>query len=325
MTRPVDVPDFVPAAFVPTGHLQTLAAIWPRTIALTSEPVRIDVEDGHLFAQWTPPPVAGRGAALILHGIGGDGDETFVRGTAAALVRRGLGALRIDLRGAGRSRELKGIPLFHAGRTDDVRAALAWLSDRVATTHLVGFSLGGQLVLRTAGELGISAPASLRSVTAISPPLDLALSARFTESTLGTPYRKFIVAGLLARTRPVAAKLPPGVTLEPSRIKTIRDYDGQIVARCYGFRDADDYYQQCASIHVARHIASPTLVLHADDDPVVPAAPVERLAGLPNIRVIRTRHGGHCGYVGRTIAGETRFWAEERAAEWARAHDASTS
>lgn len=321
MALPVDVPDFVPAAFVPTGHLQTLAAIWPRTIALASEPVRIPVEDGVLFAQWTPPASAAQGAALILHGIGGDGDETFVRGTAAALVRRGLGALRIDLRGAGRSRELSGIPLFHAGRTDDVRAALGWLSERVARTHLVGFSLGGQLVLRTAGELGTSAPASLRSITAISPPLDLAASARFTESALGTPYRKFIVAGLIARTRPVASRLPPGVTLEPRKIKTIRDYDDRIVARCYGFRDADDYYARCASMHVVKDIASPTLVLHADDDPVVPVGPVERLTGLSNIRVLRTRRGGHCGYVGRARAGETRFWADERAAEWARAHD----
>lgn len=315
------IPEFRPAAFVPTGHVQTLAAIWPRTIALASEDVRIPVEDGFLFARWTPPRAADRGAALILHGIGGDGDEHFVRGTAAALVRRGLGALRIDLRGAGRSTELKGIPLFHAGRTDDVRAALGWLAEKVARTHLVGFSLGGQLVLRTAGELGASAPASLRSVTAICPPLDLAQAARFTESAIGLPYRKFIVAGLIARTKPVASKLPPGVTLEPGKISTIRDYDGQIVARCYGFRNADDYYARCASLHVAKDIAVETLVLHADDDPVVPASQVEALRGLPRIRVVRSKHGGHCGFVGRRIAGETRYWAEERAADWAAHHD----
>ena len=242
--------------------------------------------------------------------------------TALLARRRGLDAFRLDLRGAGESAQCGVAPLFHAGLTADVRAAIELLLRRYARVHVVGFSLGGQLALRTLGEWGSDAPASIASLTAISPPIDLRECATFSERRSAALYRVYIVRALKERYRRARGAMGARFTEDLlRRAGTISDYDAAVVAPFFGFRDVDDYYARTSSESVIERITPPTLILHAADDPLVSVEPILRVQRrrLPGIRVVVTERGGHVGFYGRAPApgDETRFWAEERAIDLA--------
>lgn len=225
------------------------------------------------------------------------------------------------MRGGGDSRDCGSVPLYHAGLTDDVLAAIDWLGARYERVHLVGFSLGGHLVLRTVGELGArSGPVA--SATAISPPIDLAHCARFAERPEAVVYRRYIVRLLKERYHDVRAALAEHRhdAAAIAAIRTIRDFDAAIIAPLFGFRDVDDYYARAAAAEVFERIEVPTLILHAADDPLVP--PWEPRCALPaSVRLVVTERGGHVGFFAAAPApfDRTRFWAEERAIAFARA------
>ena len=319
------MPAFTPPRWLASGHLQTVVVPFLAARSIDAgEPVRVPIAGGALAGRLHR--VAGgrapRGCVLVLHGIAGTADEPFVRRTVALARDRGLDTLRLDLRGAGESARCGPAPLYHAGLTDDVRAALGWLGARYSRVHAVGFSLGGQLVLRALGEWGTDAPPSLASATAISPPVDLGECATFSERSSAALYRVYIVRAL--KERYAAAQPSMGAPFGRHRVRgarTIRDYDAAVVAPYFGFEDVDDYYARASAEPLLGRIGVPTLILHAADDPLVSVEPVVRVQRLrlPQVRVVITEHGGHVGfYADRPAPGDpTRFWAEERAIDLA--------
>jgi len=324
------VPPFEPAPLFRGGHAQTVLVPYLPAKRQVGERVRIDIEGGALTGRLHRTSVPARACVLLLHGIAGTADEPFVRRTAHLALRRGLDALRLDLRGAGESSDCGTAPLFHAGLTADVRAAIALLLSRYARVHVVGFSLGGQIALRTLGEWGDDAPAGIASATAISPPIALRECATFSERREAALYRVYIVRALKERYR--LAHRSMGERFHPELLreaKTISDYDAAVVAPYFGFRDLDDYYERASSESLLDRIVAPTLVLHAADDPLVSVEPIARLQRrrLPRVRAIVTDGGGHVGFYGRAPApgDDTRFWAEERAIDLAVAVERSSS
>lgn len=316
-------PPFVAAPALRSGHAQTSIVPWlPAPAISAGERVAIAVDArvtiGGVLHRASP---ASTDVALIVHGIGGTGDEAFVLRTARGALARGVDALRLSMRGGGASASC-GVPgLFHAGLTGDVKAVVAWLAERYARVHVIGFSLGGQIVLRAMGELGDAAPSSLTSVVGVAAPVDLAAGATYAEGAQATPYRIYIVRELKRRYLRACAQMGP--RFPPDRVadvRTVRQYDDAVVAPFFGYRDAADYYARVESRAVLARIAAPTLLVHADDDPIVPSLPVHEVARLrlPNVSVVVTLDGGHVGHLGAapTSGDRTRFWAEERALDW---------
>jgi predicted alpha/beta-fold hydrolase len=185
---------------------------------------------------------------------------------------------------------------------------------------LAGYSMGGNLVLKLAGEWGKRPP--LCAVAAVCPAIDLAPGADALHMGLNRGYEWRFLRGLMARYKR-KAKLFPGIYASRKAIgpvRSIREFDDKIVARYWGFRDADDYYHQAAAARVVDQIAVPTLVLHALDDPFMRLLPETRakLLANPQVTFVETPHGGHCAYLSRDPGNEIH-WAEATVARFLQA------
>jgi predicted alpha/beta-fold hydrolase len=182
---------------------------------------------------------------------------------------------------------------------------------RLERVALVGYSMGGNMVLKLAGEWGNRPP--LSAVAAVCPAIDLASGSDALHEPLNRAYEWHFLRGLLARYSRKAT-LFPGI-YEPRKgigpVRSIREFDDKIVARYWDFRNADDYYHRAASARVVHSIAVPTLILCAQDDPFIRLLPETRgrLLANPHITFVETRHGGHCAYLSRDPGNETH-WAE---------------
>ncbi len=238
-------------------------------------------------------PANGR-VVVLVHGLGGDADSYYVRLAAAAAGRQGIASLRLNLRGA----DLLGEDFYHAGITADLRAAIA--SEALAGfthVHLLGFSLGGHVVLRYASEARDS---RVRSVAAVCPPLDLSPTAAFIDRPARAPYRHYMLRRLKALYAEVAARRPvPLPVAEARRIRTIRAWDERIVAPRHGFAGAEDYWRKMSVAPRLPAIDLPALVVAAEHDPMVAAWAVHPpLDNAPNVTRVWLDRGGHVAFPG---------------------------
>jgi hypothetical protein len=204
--------------------------------------------------------------------------------------------------------------LYHSGLSGDVGVVVRHYAEGFSLKRiaLAGYSMGGNLVLKLAGEWG-GEHGPLCAVAAVCPSIDLAPGSDALHEGLNRLYEWNFLRGLLARYKR-KAKLFPGIYASRKAIgpvRSIREFDDKIVARYWGFRDADDYYDRAAAARVVDRIAVPTLVLHAQDDPFIRLRPETRARLLANAHVtlIETRHGGHCAYLSRDPGNEIH-WAE---------------
>jgi predicted alpha/beta-fold hydrolase len=180
--------------------------------------------------------------------------------------------------------------------------------------------MGGNLVLKMAGEFGAAAPLQLRGIVAIAPALDLAACADALAEPRNFLYNRHFVKSLKKHMRHKSRLFPDLFPLEPAsfrRISTVRDFDDVVTARFCGFRDAADYYRRSSSSNVIAAIGRPTLILTAQDDPFVPFTPFQdsALQANPNITLLAPPYGGHCAFISQD-AGLDRFWAEARIIEY---------
>ncbi|HEX8160448.1 MAG TPA: alpha/beta fold hydrolase [Pyrinomonadaceae bacterium] len=314
-----------------SGHAQTLAAYaFPRRARLLREAA---ADEPRLFETEANVSVlvrcrwqARRESAptlLLVHGLEGSSESTYVLGTAEKAHRAGFNALRMNIRSCGDTQHLSPT-LYHSGLTHDLRAVVEQLSarDRLAEIFLAGFSLGGNQCLKLAGEWGAGAPRALKGVCAVSPSLDLSTCADAISRRQNFLYsRKFIRS--LKRRMGRAAELYPERydTARLKFVRTIRDFDSHYTAPHAGFRDADDYYARSSALQFVPSIRVPTLVVHAEDDPLVPFDSFRgpALGANPCVVFLATRRGGHVGFLADGGArGEDRFWAENRVVEFCR-------
>jgi predicted alpha/beta-fold hydrolase len=312
-------PAFVAAPGLSNPHLQTIlsALVMPRSLD-AGECVLVPLAGGSLDVRLhRAAGGAPRGAVLLLHGAGGSIDEAYVRRTAAKVAGAGLDAIRLNLRGAGDS--IGATPaVLHGGLTEDIHAAVDHFRNLYPRLALLGFSLGGQIALKTACEWGASPPREVAAVVGISPALDLSRSTRFFDRPAAGLYRRVVMARLRAHYKRVRAALPePLQRIDPASFRGASQYNAALVAPAFGFRDVDDYYEAASSLAELGAIRVPTLILHAVDDPVVPVLPAleARALARPSVRVEITERGGHIGFFASApMPGEPdRFWAESRA------------
>jgi len=209
--------------------------------------------------------------------------------------------------------------LYNSGLSGDYRAVLMELiSEGFEKIFFAGYSMGGNLVTKMAGELSEAAPPQLRGVAAVCPALDLSACADALEKTKNYLYQRHFVRGLMARYRRKADLFPQKYARNGfGPIRTVREFDDAITAPYFGYKDAEEYYQAAGAKKVIAEVKVPLLLITAQDDPFVPYESLlrARVNDNPLVRLVAPEHGGHCGFVSRW-SGEERFWAEERIVEF---------
>jgi predicted alpha/beta-fold hydrolase len=255
---------------------------------------------------------------LIVHGLEGSCDSNYARGIADKAWARGLHAVRLNQRNCGGTERLTPT-LYNSGLSEDYRAVLMELIEEgFEKIFFVGYSMGGNLVTKMAGEMGEAAPKELRGVAAVCPALDLSACADALAERQNYFYQWHFVRGLMERYRRKAELFPERYRRNGfGAIRTVRQFDDAITAPCFGYKDAEEYYQAAGAKKVIGDVAVPLLLITAQDDPFVPYVSflAARVEENPLVRFVAPEHGGHCGFVSR-FAGEERFWAEERIVEF---------
>ena len=312
--------DFDPRRGLANGHLQTIMGnFYPRPafrLAAEAETVEVDPANGSrvlCHCHWQAKKVRARRLTVVLaHGLEGSSESGYIRGIAARAWEAGCNVVRMNMRTCGGTEQLTPT-LYHSGLSGDLGAVVHHFTRQHAIQRvaLVGYSMGGNLALKLAGEWGSSAP--LVAVATVCPAIDLAAGADALHEGFNRVYEWKFLRGLLARYRR-KARLFPAIYApleEIGSVRSIREFDDKIVARYWEFRNADDYYHRAASARVVEQIAVPTLILRALDDPFIrlTAETRAKLLGNPHVRLVETLHGGHCGYLS-TDAGNEIHWAE---------------
>ena len=321
-TSPVDAPrpwlsEFLPRRGLTNSHLQTIVGNFlPRPeCGLRSEPeaVVVDAADGSrvlCHCDWHAEPAAHL-TLILVHGLEGSSDSRYMRGIAARARAAGCNVVRMNMRNCGGTEELTPT-LYNSALSGDVGAVVEHFAERrgLERVALVGYSMGGNLVLKLAGEWGRRAP--LCAVAAVCPAVDLAAGSDALHEPANRVYEWRFLRGLMRRFHRKAALFPAiyeanGV----GPVRSLREFDDKIVARYCGFRDADDYYYRAAAARVVDRIQVPTLVLRALDDPFIRFLPETRgkLLDNPHVTMVETAHGGHCAFLSRD-RGDDTHWAE---------------
>jgi predicted alpha/beta-fold hydrolase len=312
------VNPFRPYRLLAGGHRQTVVGYFSRRSLRWTHPTEdlvVDAGDGvRLLVRlsWQHAPES-RPTVVLVHGLGGCDQSSYGVATGELAWQAGWNVARMNMRGAGDGEAICA-RLYNAGQDTDLVAVLHALSRRTPWLAATGFSLGANLVLLALGRSAAQLPAGLFAAAAVSPPADLAACARSLERPPNRAYLSHYVSRLCTTYRERQQRLPE--LYERGRelgSRTIWEFDEKVTAFYGGFRGAEDYYTQSSSGPWLLKIDRPTLILAAEDDPMIPAHAVARWP-LPESGVVRremTRTGGHVGFVAPTRAAG-RFWAGER-------------
>ncbi len=317
---------FVPHLRVRNGHAQTIISSFlsrrtPRLDDL-AKPRHFDtVPETQVVGDcvWQEDKQQ-RPTLILLHGMEGSIDSGYMQGCAEQAVGAGFNVLRLNQRNCGGTEHLTPT-LYHAGLTDDLRKIVAELIERdgLQKIYIMGFSLGGNVILKLAGEYGASAPPQVKGFIGVSPSLDLVSCAAAIEMRSNFLYHSRFILSLKNRMRRKAKLFPERYDISKLRgVWTIRKFDDVYTSRHAGFRDVEDYYERASAIRQIQHIAVPTLIIHAKDDPFIPFAPfaTKELQENPNIALLATAHGGHVGFLTGSKEPENRFWYEKKMVEF---------
>jgi predicted alpha/beta-fold hydrolase len=317
--------DYVPKRRLGSGHAMTIYC-WgrPRSFPRLLPPSSryFDVEPGTrvlAHCHWQPTR-ASHPALLALHGLEGSSSAHYMRGLADKAFARGFNVILLNQRNCGGTEHLAP-GLYHSGLTADADHVIREIAaDGIDRVVIAGYSLGGNLALKLAGDYAGAVPASLRGVCAVSPVMELADCVRALERRQNFIYQWNFVRGLKARMRRKGILYPGRFPLARlAEVRTVRQFDELFTAPHFGFDDADDYYHRASAMRVIDRIRVPALIISAEDDPFVPAALFRdpRVASNPLVRLIVTPHGGHCGFAADATATDDGYWAERQIVDFA--------
>jgi len=309
----------MPAAFDPlfrNPHWQTVAShYWKRPSVDLQFPIerrifRTEPEVQVLVESQRP---AGRAAGeiVMVHGLEGSGQSSYMRGFSAAGLLAGFAAHRFHMRTCGGTERLCGT-LYHAGLTSDLLAVLRQFhSEGRAPVYLVGFSLGGNVVVKLAGELGESAQPLIRAVCAVSAPLDLGACAR----RMAQPDNRLYEWRFVNRMRARLCATGRYNRRDFAGLRSVMAIDDRITAPSFGFGTAENYYRTQSALRCLDGVRVPVLLIQSRDDPLVPFEAVisPALRANPWIEVLATESGGHLGFIGRR---PHRFWLNDAIIDW---------
>jgi predicted alpha/beta-fold hydrolase len=320
---PVDLLDmpFRPLPWLGNAHVQTvLGTLWNGKIPpLPAQQRVILLPDGDRLLVYESTPDSwqpGDWMALLVHGMGGSYCSPSVRRTARLLLAEGLRVVRVNLRGAGGSWKLTR-QLYNAGNSNDIRTVAEAMARCAPGSPLVliGLSLGGNIVLKLAGEASEQPVPHLAGVAALSAPIDLVRCSELLSEPGNRVYERYYLHKLVQTACLHQKHFPdlPQVTF-PRRL-TLRRFDDMHTAPRWGFADALDYYRRASALPWVPRIRVPAFLLTARDDPFIAAEAYDELPRLAWHNVHIADNGGHLGFLGDDGAGGIR-WAERRIAAW---------
>jgi len=319
--------SFQPHSLFRNGHAQTIAAYaWPRRFRFASESdeerlfevapgVRVLAHCRWQTARDKHPTI------VVWHGIEGSTGSNYMQATAEKGFHAGFNVIRVNFRNCGGTEHLTST-IYHGGLSADLAAVIKELheKDHISRMFLVGFSLGGNLVLKLSGEYGDNPPRGILGVCAVSPSVDLNASADMILKRSNWIYHRDFVRRLKQRIRINHRLYPERYDISGlNEVQTLREFDDRYTAVAHGFADAADYYTRSSSLRVVDRIRIPTLIIHAGDDPFIPFAPLEDPLVTENkyILLLGPHHGGHVAFISahREVDND-RFWAENRVVEF---------
>jgi predicted alpha/beta-fold hydrolase len=315
---------FVPFGWLRNPHLMTIVpAFIPRGRALQKNQVRLllPVEQGtellaicHFQQRREACPTL-----LLVHGLEGSSDSFYVAGLSEIAVASGFNVVRLNLRNCGDTMHLTPT-LYNAGLSRDVVSAVDILLTREKLTEifLVGWSLGGNLVLKAGAELG-SLAKCVSGICAVSPSINLELCVQEIEKKSNRFYEVNFLRSLKNKVAQKAKLFPGRFDLSKlANVKSLRAFDDQFTAIDGGYRGVDHYYSEASALPYMSAIRTPTLVIASKDDPLIPFACFEQIES-EYVTLIATDHGGHAGFIASSNGG-SRFWADEQIIHFCKSH-----
>ena len=306
--------------------MQTLASfLLPRRIHLPAGEGRlVEVEPGVKVRCWCHWQNDRQRALtlIVVHGLEGSTESQYMLGVARNGLAAGMNIVLMNQRNCGGMDDCAPT-LYNSNRSADIAAVVQHLlkNDGIPAFALVGFSMGGNLALKLAGEWASAGPRQFRAVAAVSAAIDLAPSADALHEPANRIYEYYFLLNLFRRFRRKVKLFPNDFDISRLRgIRSLRAFDDRVTAYYCGFTGADDYYSRAAAANVIDRVAVPTLIIHAANDPFIRVKPEtrERIRSNPNITYIETEDGGHCAFIGERN-GDASYdgrWAETEVVEF---------
>jgi len=317
---------FKPHPAFRSGNAQTLAAwAWPRSYRFQSqsddEDRLFDVEPAVqvlAHCRWQDKRHE-HPTVVIWHGMEGSAQSIYMIATAAKMFRAGFNVVRVNYRNCGGTEHLTPT-LYHGGLSRDLQVVIKQLieNDGLKRIFVLGFLLGGNMVLKLAGEYGENAPPEVIAAGVVSASVDLQASVELIMSRRNWLYHKQFMRSLKSRMRLKQKLFPDRYDVSRlSQIRSLLEFDEQFTSVASGFLNASDYYYRASSIRVIENIRIPTLLIHAEDDPFIPFDSLrhEVFSENPYLMLITTERGGHVAFIS-SRTDEDRFWAENRIVEF---------
>lgn len=287
--------NFQPFPFLSSGHFQTVLSVYRSSgSSPPSHSWRIDIGNGDQLSceiskpsYWTDKDRT----IVLIHGLGGSHSSVYMIRLARKFYGLGYKVVRINLRGCGSGEGLSKLP-YHAGNSQDVLKVLKALKDESphSPITLIGFSLGGNIVLKLAGELEAEAESLLHTCISICPPVDLVETIALIERKRYRLYHSYYLQKMCEQARPWVNK----------KYRTMREFDNGVTAPLWNFKDANDYYVSCSSLQFLKKIQVNTHILLAEDDPFIPCHILNNMALPEPLHVWQSSYGGHLGFIGKT-------------------------
>ena len=297
----------------------------PRSIDLPPAEERlVEVAPGikvRCWCRWQKENPAEALTLIVVHGLEGSTESQYMNGVARDGLAAGMNVVLMNQRNCG-GMDHCAPTLYNSSLSSDIAAVARNLieTDRITRFALAGFSMGGNLVLKCAGEWGTNGPPEFRAVAAVCPAMDLAASADALHEPANRIYEWYFLWRLFRRMRTKAKFFPNDFDVKRLRgVSSLRLFDDRITAYYCGFSGADDYYARAAASNVVDRIAVPGLIIHAANDPFIRVQPdtMKKIAGNPNLSFIETADGGHCAFIGEPDGnGYDGRWAEREVVEF---------
>ena len=315
-------PPFRPVTLCSDPHLQTIGAAYVRgkmsDYRAVKHLVRLNDDDRLVIHDDQPSTwITGDRIAIMIPGLCGSHASPYMRRTSDKLRRNGIRTIRVDLRGLGDSKFISHNHMY-AGCTHDIESVIAKVLQLspLSKLSLIGYSLGGAILLRLLGEWGNRFPRAVDSAISVSPPIDLLHSSWNLRQRGNRMYDHFFIRQLqevlTTRRQRVADLVDNGLSPLPNRLL---HFDDQFVAPIWGFRSAVDYYEQTSAGPLLDNVSIPTILVAAKDDPIVPFEQYQNWTMSRYVEMVATKQGGHLGFLGRT-SDPDRHWLDWRVCHW---------
>jgi predicted alpha/beta-fold hydrolase len=313
---PIVNSQFRPAWWLRNGHAQT---IWSSIVRLKPKLViewqRVELPDGDFIDLSWSGPKAGK-TVLILHGLEGGINSAYASGLMRQLNQRGYRTCLMHFRGC--SNQPNRLPQwYHSGQSDDLQQIFDFISDQmnIEVYAAVGFSLGGNVLLKWLGEKGPKVP--LEKAAVMSVPFRLEHAAERMDKGFSRLYQRNLIGIMRQSYKDKFSKVVSPLNIDINTLHTFRQFDDKVTSPLHGFKGVDDYYQRASCRQFIPKIRVPTLILHASDDPFMYSHTPPLAGELPdNVWLELSKHGGHVGFVSGVIPGMANYWGEKRLTQW---------